>query len=159
MLCLFTAGCASYHLGSPGETRFHSVFIPPVANDTFMPQSRAAVTTAIREAFARDGRVTLAESPSTADRIVEVRLADYSREMTSALREDTALARKFALTLTAEVKVVDPANPDAAATPASVAVSVDAFTDSGQQQAEFQAVPLLAGRLAAEVVHRVLDTW
>lgn len=158
-LLLFTAGCASYHLGSPAETPFHSVFVPPVANDTFMPQSRAAVTTAIREAFARDGRVTLAGSPSEADRIVEVRLADYSREMTSALREDTALARKFALTLTAEIKLIDPANPGAIVSPAQVAVSVDAFTDSGQQQSEFQAVPLLAGKLATEVVHRVLDTW
>ncbi|HEY5552890.1 MAG TPA: LPS assembly lipoprotein LptE [Opitutaceae bacterium] len=156
---LFTAGCASYQLGSPAEAPFQSVFIPPVANDTFVPQSRAAVTTAIREAFARDGRVTLAESPAGADRIVEVRLADFSREMTSAVREDTALARKFALTLTAEVRLIDPASPGASAAPSQIAVSVDAFTDSGLQQSEFQAVPLLAGKLATEVVHRVLDTW
>jgi hypothetical protein len=125
-----------------------------------MPQSRAAVTTAIREAFSRDGRVALAASPEAAERILEVRLIDFSREMTSAQRDDTALARKYALTLTAEVRLVDPSQPDAPpATAWQVAVSVDSFTDSGQQQSEFQAVPLLAGSLAREIVHRVMDRW
>jgi hypothetical protein len=156
---LFAGGCASYQLGSPAEPRFQSVFVPPVANDTFLPQSRAAVTTAIREAIARDGRVRLAASPADADRILEVRLVDFSREMTSARRDDTALARKFALALTAEVRLVDPAQPGAPILPSEVAVSVDSFTDSGQQQSEFQAVPLLAGSLAREIVHRVLDRW
>ncbi|HUG12523.1 MAG TPA: LPS assembly lipoprotein LptE [Opitutaceae bacterium] len=158
-LLLFAAGCASYQLGSPAELQFSSVFVPPVVNDTFVPQSRAAITTAIREAFARDGRVVLAESAADADRVVEVRLSDFSREMTSALRDDTALARKFALTLYADVRLVDPATPDAPTATSRVSVSVDAYTDSGLQQAEFQAVPQLAEKLAVEVVHRVLDTW
>jgi hypothetical protein len=156
---LFVAGCASYQLGSPSEPKFTTVFVAPVANDTFLPQSRAAVTTSIREAFSRDGRVALAASPGGSDRILEVRLVDFSREMTSAQRDDTALARKYALTLTAEVRLVDPAQPDAATPAWQVAVSVDSFTDSGQQQSEFQAVPLLAASLAREIVHRVLDTW
>jgi hypothetical protein len=158
-LFLFGAGCASYQLGSPAELQFKSVFIPPVVNDTFVPQSRAAITTAIREAFARDGRLILADSAAAADRVLEVRLADFAREMTSAQRADTALARKFALTLTAEVKLIDPAMPDSAPTMSKVSVSVDAYTDSGLQQAEFQAVPQLAEKLGVEVVHRVLDTW
>lgn len=156
---LIAGGCASYQLGSPAEPQFQSVFVPPVANDTFLPQSRATVTTAVREAIARDGRVRLAASPGDADRILEVRLVDFSREMTSALRDDTALARKFALTLTAEVRLVDPAQPGAPSHASEVAVSVDSFTDSGQQQSEYQAVPLLAASLAREIVHRVLDTW
>lgn len=153
------AGCASYQLGSPSEPRFRTVFVPPVANDTFLPQSRAAVTTSIREAFSRDGRVALAASPGDAERILEVRLVDFSREMTSAQRDDTALARKYALTLTAEVRLVDPTQPDTATPFRQVAVSVDSFTDSGQQQSEYQAVPLLAGSLAREIVHRVMDRW
>jgi hypothetical protein len=157
-LILWT-GCASYQLGSPTEPAFKSVFVPVAANDAFLPQSRAAVTTAVREAFARDGRLVLAESPEAADRIVEIRLKDYSREMATALPTDTALARKFALTLLADVSLVDPRARDTAQPPFEVSVSVDAFTDSGQQQAEYQAVPLLAGKLATEIVHRVLDTW
>lgn len=156
---LVIAGCASYKLGSPSVPGFEAVFVPPVANDSFMPQSRAAVTTAVREAFARDGRVRLAANAGAAGRVIEIRLTDYSREMATALTADTALARKFVLTLAAEIRVVDPGSPDATAEPLQLSVSVDAYTDSGQQQSEFQAVPLLADKLATEIVHRVLDTW
>lgn len=156
---LLAGGCASYQLGSPSNPTFDTVFVPPVANDSFMPQSRAAVTTAVREAFARDGRVELAANAGSAGRVIEIRLTDYSREMATALPSDTALARKFVLTLNAEVRVVDPANREAQITPVAISVSVDAYTDSGQQQAEFQAVPQLADKLATEVVHRVLDVW
>lgn len=156
---MFAAGCASYQLGAPSEPAFKTVFIPPVSNVAFLPQAAPIVTTAVREAFVRDGRLVLAGSPESADRVVEIKLTDYSREMATALPEDTALARKFALTLTADVALVDPRNRDAAHPTFTLSVSVDAYTDSGQQQSEYQAVPLLAGKLATEVVHRVLDTW
>lgn len=156
---ILISGCASYQLGAPAEPRFKSVFIPPVANDAFLPQSRAIVTSHIREAFARDGRVTLATDPSSADRVLEVRLSDYSREMTTAQRSDTALARSFSLMLSAEVTLLDPRTGAKSIDAAPIRVTVDAYTDSGQQQSEYQAVPLLAGKLATEIAHRVLDTW
>jgi len=159
LVAFLIAGCASYKLGAPSQPAFKTVFIPAVTNDAFLPQSRAIVTAAVREAFARDGRIALADGPAGADRILEIRLADYSREMTTAQRADTALARSFALTLVAELKLVDPRDAGKAMDATPVSVSVDAFTDSGQQQSEYQAVPLLAGKLAAEIVHRVLDTW
>jgi len=38
-------------------------------------------------------------------------------------------------------------------------VKRDVYTDSGQQQAEYQILPLLAEDLAAKASHAVLDTW
>lgn len=158
-VALLLAGCASYRLGSPSQPAFKTVFIPPVTNDAFLPQSRAIITTHLREAFARDGRITLAAGPDDADRILEVRLAEYSREMTTARRDDTALARSFALSLDVEISLVDPRTGTRAPDKAPLRVTMETYTDSGQPQSEYQSVPLLAGKLATEVVHRVLDTW
>jgi hypothetical protein len=41
----------------------------------------------------------------------------------------------------------------------AILVSRDAYTQSGQLQAEYQAVPLLAASLADKVAHAVLDVW
>ena len=79
LILMLFSGCASYHLGAPSEPAFKTVFVPPVRNDSFMAQSRAIVTTAVREAFARDGRVSLARNPGEAERVVEVHLTDYSQ--------------------------------------------------------------------------------
>lgn len=156
---LLFAGCASYKLGSPSAPAFTTVYVATVANDAFLPQSRAIVTTHVREAFARDGRVKLTADRARADRILEIRLKEYSRDMTTSLREDTALARTFDLKLDAEVTLLTPGDGTKSIDAMPVNVSVEAFTDSGQQQSEYQALPLLAEKLAIEVVHRVLDRW
>ena len=156
---LLFSGCAAYQLGAPSQPGFQSVFIPLVTSDAFLPQSRAIITTHLREAFARDGRVTLAANAAEADRVLEVHLADFTREMAAARRDDTALARSLALSLEAQVTLVDRSSGRKFLDHAPVKITMEAYVDNGQQQSEYQTVPLLAGKLSAEIVHLVLDTW
>lgn len=136
---------------------FTSLYIEPVSNRTFLPQAQAIISTQIREAFAQDGRVTVAVSPETADAVLEVRIQDYHRDVASVLENDTGLARKYTLTL--EVACTLRSKGTNQFENRRIRVQRDAFTDGGQLQSEYQTLPLLAEALAKKVTHTVLDVW
>ena len=152
-------GCANYRLGTDAKLSFTTLYVQPVANKTLLPQSQAIVSTQLRDAFLRDGRVTLVNSATEADATLTVTIKDYHREMTAAREDDTGLARKFALTLGTVCTLRDNRNGKDLFKDRSVVVHRDAFTDSGQLQSEYQTLPLLADALAQKISHTVLDVW
>lgn len=153
------AGCAHYQLGTEGKLAFATLYVEPVANKTLMPQAQAIVSTQLREAFLKDGRVTLVNSAAEADATLTVTIKDYHREMTVAREDDTGLARKFDVTLGTVCTLRDNRAGKDLFTRRTVAVHRDVFTDSGQLQAEYQMLPVLAETLAQKISHTVLDVW
>lgn len=154
-----TVGCSHYRLGPPGTPPARHVFVAPIEAAALAPQARPLVATQVAEALARDGRVRLAARADNAEAVLHIVLVDYSRRLTASLPEDTGLARKFALTLAADVTLIDPLTGLPLVATQRIAAVREAFTDSGQQLAEYQTMPLLAEALAREIVHRLLDTW
>jgi len=164
-LGLYTS-CAHYQLGTEGKLSFHTLYITPVENKAKLPQSVAVVSTQIREAFLHDGRVTVVDSPSEADATLTVSLSKYGRDVTSARPDDTGLARKFDLNLTAICTLRDNRSGKTLFEKREIMVDQQIFTtatpqqkDSNQLQAEYQALPLLASSLAQKVAHTTLDVW
>ena len=158
LLLAVVSGCAHYHLGPPGAVGFHTLFVAPAANAAFAPQASALVTTQVREAFARDGRISLAAGPSDADVVLRTKLVAYERTVAASRRDDTGLARKYAVTLRAEITLSDRSGR-ILIDRRSVRTTRDVFLDSGLPQAEYQTMPLFAEALATEIAHAVLDTW
>lgn len=156
---LLAGGCSHYQLGTAGRLGFTTLYVAPVANTTMLPQAQTIVSTQLRDAFGQDGRVSLVNSPAGADATLSVTLHDYHRDVRAVREDDTALARKYALTLGAECTLRDNRTGRDLFTRRAVSVSRDAFTDGGQLQSEYQAVPLLAEALAQKVAHTVLDVW
>ena len=155
---IFLAGCSHYQLGTGAEPKFRTLYVEPVANKTMLPQSRAPLSTQVREAFARDARVALANSADDAQATLAVTITEYRREVRAVRQDDTGLARKFDLTLTATCTL---RTRDGQVVFENRAISAqrEAFTDSGQLQAEYQTLPLLADALAVKIVHAALDVW
>jgi len=160
------AGCAHYQLGTEGKLSFHSLYIAPVENKARLPQAVAVVSGQLRTAFMHDGRVTVVDSPADADATLTVSLSDYGRDVTSARPDDTGLARKFNLNLAAVCTLRDNRTGTLLFEKRVINVEQQIFTtgkvqqaDSNQQQAEYQALPLLASSLAEKVAHAALDVW
>jgi hypothetical protein len=167
-LCLCLAGCSHYRLGTSGKLSFSTLYVEPVANRAMIPQAQAVVSTQIREAFAEDGRVALADSSSDADATLTVVLTDYHRAIAAVRENDTGLASKFTLTLGATCTLRDNRTGRTLFENRKIEVSRGAFTDNGlpsstspgnQLQSEYNTLPLLAEDLAARVSHTVLDVW
>ena len=153
------SGCANYNLGSGGKLTFQTIYVAPVVNESNLPQSVAIVSTQLREAFLRDGRVSLVNTPDQADTILTVRLLKYSRSATASQTVDTGIARKFDVTLEAEASLRDNRKGNFLFEKRSVTAVRQVFTDSGQLQSEYQTVPLLAETLAKNTLNATLDVW
>lgn len=156
---LLAAGCANYQLGTGAKLSFHSIYIEPVANKTLLPQSQALVSTRLRETFARDARVSLANSADAADATLTVVLTEYHREIAAAREGDTGLARKFNITLGATCTLREARGGRIIFADRPVRAMREVFTDGGQLQSEYQTLPLLAEALAAKIAHAALDGW
>lgn len=152
-------GCSHYQLGTEGKLSFATLYVAPLANKTQLPQSQVILGTQIREAFLQDSRVTLVNSPDSADATLEIAISDYHRDVASVRENDTGLARKFTLTLGVTCTLRDRRTGEALFADRVVAVQRDAFTDRGQLQSEYQTLPVLAEALAKKVAHTVLDVW
>lgn len=159
LLAFAGAGCGHYQLGTTGRLTFATLYVAPAENTTLVPQARALLTTQVREAFARDGRVSLVNSAEAADATLSVTIRDYHRDVASVQERDTGLARKFTLTLAVECTLRDNRSGQPLFAERRVTAQRDAFTDGGQLQSEYQALPLLADALAAKITHTVLDVW
>lgn len=153
------SGCSHYQLGTEGKLAFTTLYVEPVENKTLLPQARAVISTQLREALERDGRVQLVNSANGADATLHVTLRDYHRDIASVRENDTGLARKFTLTLGVGCTLHDNRGGKDLFTDRVVEVHRDAFTDGGQLQSEYQTLPLLAQTLADKVTHAVLDVW
>ena len=156
--CALT-GCTSYQLGTGSTAKFTTLFIAPITSEALIPQAQALVTTQLREAFIHDGRVQLVNSAESADAVLTVTLAGYNRAVAVSRPDDTGLARRFDVTLTAKATLTDNRTKQAYFTSRLLEAKRGVFTDSGLVPSEYQALPLLAELLAGEAVHAVLDTW
>ena len=162
LLCLGVgsqSGCAHYQLGTAARLPFATLYVAPVENRAMLPQAQSLVATEIRDAFLKDGRVTLVATPETADAVLQVSLVSYDRQVAAANPADTGLTRKFALNLHASCTLSDRRTGRPLFANREILATRDAFTDSGQLQAEYQALPLLATVLAGKVAHAVFDVW
>lgn len=161
LLCgiLGLTGCAGYQLGTAATPGFTTLFVAPVGSDVILPQARAELTTRLREAFIRDGRVRLTASPDEADAVLRVSVARYGRDVVVSRTDDTGLGRRFDVTLQARASLLSNRRPEPWFTDRVLDVRRGAMADDGLVPAEHQLMPLLAASLADEAVRAVLDTW
>lgn len=153
------AGCGHYQLGTSGDLGFTTLKIAPVKMQALLPQAEPILSSHLRDAFIRDGRVQLITNATDAEATLLVVVDDYQREVATVRPGDTGLARKFIVTMTAKATLTDNRTGETLFQDRTLTVKRDVYTDSGQLQAEYQILPLLAQDLAAKATHAVLDTW
>ncbi|MDO8541153.1 MAG: LptE family protein [Opitutaceae bacterium] len=153
------SGCVHYQLGTGSRVTFRTVYVEPVVNKTLLPQSQPLLSTQLRKAFARDGRIALVNSRAAADATLTVMITDYHRDVAAVREGDTGLARKFNLTLGVACTLRDNRTGSVVFENRNVSAVRESFTDGGQLQSEYQTLPLLAESLATKVVHSALDVW
>jgi hypothetical protein len=168
----FGSACANYRLGTGVEHEYRTVFIPPVATSGQVPQAAAILTTGIREAFIRDGRIRVVNTAEEADAVLTVTVKNLSRRSLTGLPGDSGLARSMGITLDAVATLDSPDGKKTWFSDRAISVERQIFTDDGnaapvvsalqpvqQTQAEYQLVPQLSEALAERLKGAVLDTW
>jgi len=156
---LGTAGCSHYQLGTDAKLGFATLAIEPVTVKALIPQSAPIFSTQVREAFIHDGRVAVVDASAAPDATLSIVVKTYDREVATVRPGDTGLARKFVITVNAEATLRDNRAGKDLFTARPLVLKRQLYTDSGQNQAEYQLLPLLAQDLAEKAKHAVLDVW
>lgn len=156
---LFFTGCANYQLGTGGKVSFRTLYVAPVVNESNLPQAVAIISTQLRESFLQDSRIILVNTPEEAEATLTVRLLKYGRMSKTSRNDDTGLARNFDVTIEAEASLRDNRDNHFIFENRKASASREVFGDSGQLQAEYNNVPLLAKILAKNIRSATLDTW
>lgn len=155
------AGCASYQLGQPGESdSYRSVYVKPVRNESAFPMLKASLTASIRKAIADTGYLDVASSGS-ADTVLETRVISVNREIAAVSSIDVGRGRKYELefeTLCSLYQKID-GQLKPVFLNRRILVKQDIFADSGQVNAEHQAGPEIAKKIAQRVTESIIDTW
>lgn len=170
LLCCGLAACKTYKLGHPAALPFATIYIEPVKNDSFAPQIQTLLSTQVREAVLRDGRIQLVADPQQADAVLQLRLTDYDRLASARRQDDTERAQTFDLSLRLQLSLYDPHNdrfyfqdrPVAARTTGYLNnpyAAVGAPATQGLIQSEFNAMPRLARELGQKAANELLSTW
>jgi hypothetical protein len=163
------SACKSYHLGSPTELPFKSIYVKPASNDSFAPQAQAILSTQIRDAFIRDGRTQLVTSEEDADVVLLVNLTEYTRNAAAFQSDDTEVASDFDLKLKADVSLFNQNKgnyyfKDRNIEETSTAYVSNPYTSSSTDtqdflQSEYQTMPQLTYGLARKIADEVLSPW
>lgn len=151
--------CSHYRLGAETGPTFFTLHVSVVSSETVLPQARAIISAQLRDAFIKDGRVRLVDSSDGADATLTMTLVTYERGVAVVRTDDTGLARRLDLALSVRTSLFDNRSQTPIFTDRPIVARRGAFTDSGQLQSEYQAVPLLATQLAEQTVKAVLTTW
>lgn len=155
---LALGGCAGYQLGDGGELPFRSIAVAPPVNASLAPQAAVLVGSGVAREIDRSGRASLAP-PESADAILAITLTTLQREISADRADDTGLARKWRVVLTAECTLTDRRTDRVLFEKRPVRAFDEVYADSGLPAAEYQNMPVLAGRLAEAIAREVLAVW
>ncbi len=158
LVAALLGGCSSYQLGDAASLPFSSIHVEPPLNTSSAPQAAALVGSALVRQLDRSGRVATAPA-SSAQAAVTITLVNLRREPTIARAEDTGLARRWRVTLEAEVTLIDTRTDTAYFTKRTVSAFDEVYSDSGLVTAEYQNMPLLASRLAEAIAQEITAVW
>ncbi len=170
VLCCAVVGCQSYQLGHAAELPFETIYIEPVRNESFAPQAQALLSSEVREAVIRDGRVRLVADREEADALLLMTLTDYNRRASARRQDDTRRAQSFDLSMQVQLDLYDQINGDYLFRGRRVEARTQGYVDNpyaadgapatqGLIQSEFNAMPRLARDLGRRAADEVLGAW
>lgn len=158
LVALWFVGCTGYQLGDPATLPFATIHVAPPVNASLAPQSAPLLGASLTRALERSGRVQVA-AHDVADAQLSIVITDYRREVAAERSEDTSLARKWRVILTAECTLTNRRDARDWFTRRVVNAFDEVYVDSGLVGAEYENMPVLAERLAQEISREVLGAW
>lgn len=164
------SGCKSYQLGHPADLPFETIYIQPAKNDSFAPQAQALLSSEVREAVIRDGRVKLVADPSAADAVLIMTLTDYERIGGTSRQNDTERAQDFDLILGVQLDLYDQVRGEYLFEGRRIQARTHAYQDNPFAaagapqtqdliQSEYNAMPRLTRELGRKAADALLSAW
>ena len=152
--------CAGYQLGGAKSAAMNGVkniSVPMFANDTQHPRAEAIATSAVADAFIRDGTYRIS-SNDKADAILEGSVGSIAYTTLRGTRFDTLLAEEYKSTVILNWTLRDARNPTRIIATGSSEGRSQLFRDSNLQTARNNALPDAMESAGDALVSRLADS-
>lgn len=153
------SGCA-YRLGSIAGAELdgvRTIYVPVVKNETYEPNISVMVTDSIIQHLHRDGTLRVVREPN-ADSTLEVKLVDFERRPQRSARRDTRIVSEYRVELKGEAKF-EKRGDERPIFNEDFTGETEFFIGQDLQEAERQAMGLLADDLARKIVSKITEGW
>lgn len=151
--------CAGYQLGGvkPASlAQVHRIAVPMFANDTLHPRAEALATSAVTDAFVKDGTYKIG-TVSDADAILEGRLKRIEYAALRSARLDTLLPEELNNRVEISWILRDAKDPTKVLASGSSRGESQFFVDSNLQTARNNALPDALERASESLVSRLAN--
>lgn len=157
---LLLSGCATYQMGTSAQLPYQNIAVGAPRNFSSLPQIEGPLNAALRQAIQSSKPLAIA-SANEADAILEVTLLDIRRSTAAANPQDLGRGRKFTLVLQLEYSLRKPGDSEEVYfyRGRPLTITRDIYSDSGQVDAEYQAIPAISQEIAARVTEKLVDLW
>lgn len=158
---LFLVSCAGYRLGNakPASlSRVHTVAVPMFRNSTLHPRAEALATSAVADAFVRDGTYRIGKLDQ-ADAILEGDLTAITYSTIRGTRYDTLLPEELGNAVTLKWTLRDAHDPTKILASGSSKGESQLFVSSNLQSARNNALPEALERAGEALVSRLANGY
>lgn len=152
--------CAGYRIGAVKPAALegiNTISVPNVKNLTLEPRVDVYMTNAIISRIQEDGTYRVA-TQSGADAVLECTIENITRRQLRSARFNTLRTRELGLSIVVSYKLVD-LRTQAVLRRGNARGNTTIFIDANYQNAERQAVPEAAQRVADQLVSDISEGW
>jgi hypothetical protein len=158
---LFTSACAGYRLGNIPYKQLEGVrtiYVPVVKNDTYEPGLQVMTTNAVIRALNNDGTYQTSRI-ANADATLEVKIVKFERQPVRLSRDNVRTTDQYRIRLVAQATLVNHRTGTKVFTDLRATGETDFFVQQDIQEAERQAIPIAADKLARLLVNQITEGW
>ena len=160
LLAVSLGGCAGYRIGpvQPYYLRtVHSIAVPVIKNNTYLPRVSVLITDCIIKQFQQDGTYKIA-GKDDADAVLVAEVDRIDRGPARSVRGNVLATVEFNLVMKLRYTLLD-RNGKALAAPQLVYGTTSFFVGDDITSDERQAIPLAAQELAVHLVSQLSEGW
>ncbi len=153
--------CAGYQLGGVKPAaleRIETVAVPMFGNETLHPRAEALATSAVANAFVRDGTYQI-KRVGEADAVLEGKVDSISYSTIRGSRYDTLLPEELSNVVVLRWTLRDGKDPTKILASGQSSGSSQLFVSSNLQSARNNALPEALGRAAVALVSRLSNGY
>lgn len=160
LVALSLGSCAGYHIGpvKPYYLRsVHSLAVPVIKNNTYIPRISVLVTNSIIKQFQQDGTYRIT-GKDDADAVLVAEVERIDRGPARSVRGNVLATVEFNLVMRLRYTLMD-RNGKAISSPQIIYGTTSFFVGDDITSDERQALPLAAEELAVRLVSQLSEGW
>jgi hypothetical protein len=148
-----------YSLKPYTPLEFDKIYVAPIRNDSFAPQTQVSLTKQVRTKLSNISGLELSSSPENAATL-EITIVDFGKYMATAQEEDTSRAKSFDIRMVILCTLSNNVTGRVYFRDYRISDVVECHTSKDNlQELQYQAIPKLANKLADRVCDIICHLW